>query len=143
MLTTGNILCSIVIIFVTCAGFLKLIDLSAFEQSLESWKLISPSIRKIVLYIVPTCELCSGCMWALNIKRRFVAVSVLMMLGIFAGSLGIHLAVSDPPQCACFGALSEFVRIQSDWRWMMFRLIALSGVLLLGIILQKDRNRGT
>lgn len=84
----------------------KLLDVSAFAESLSSWTLVNlAGVRWLVAVGVPTVELCLGLLWILAIARWKVALLQAVMVLIFGVAFALEVFAGGKPACSCFGVL--------------------------------------
>lgn len=98
------------------AGMLKFADLGAFIRALNSWTLLPKWAIPGVAAFVPMLEGAILVVW-LGARQRHAAVWLAAaLLAIFCSALGAQALFGPLPACHCFGALSSYLRTQSDAR---------------------------
>lgn len=98
------------------AGFLKLVDLRTFAESLQSWQLIPGDLRVVIALVLPFVEFCAGMAYFLNRWKKGPAFVGWCILGLICGATTAHLLWSVEPTCRCFGALSSYLAQKSEAR---------------------------
>ncbi|MBX3321535.1 MAG: hypothetical protein KF757_00955 [Phycisphaeraceae bacterium] len=127
---------SVVVIFILMiAGVTKLADLQSFAVSVGTWTLVPPLAHPIITVLVPVFELLLGLLLIANISFRVVSSIAIGLLVIYSAIYVAHVAFAEPPDCACFGKLYLFNRMNQDavsalWRNAVLVLLLVPGLLI-------------
>jgi prepilin-type N-terminal cleavage/methylation domain-containing protein len=113
------------------AGVAKLLDLSAFERDLASWRLIPNWARDIVVVCVPMLEVILFVSWLLwkEQRRRICRVTIGLLIGVTCAYV-IETFMIGPPTCACFGLLSAYLDLRDGLLTILMRNMFLATLLL-------------
>lgn len=122
----GTIVASIVAL----AGCAKLLDWSAFAESVDDWSLLPGFAKSLAAYAVPPLEVAAGVAW---FNRRTRALSTLMMvalLSMIVVVVTVHWARNVRPDCNCYGKVMDWITKGERYRATVWP----SGILLAGAL---------
>lgn len=93
-LTVGSIFCA--------SGFLKVLNMNGFVESLMTYELLPNSIIGIAAIVVPLVELIFGLLFVLGVKTRLIAWILLGQVMVFT-SFGFAAFIQGRMvDCGCF-----------------------------------------
>lgn len=121
------------------AGFLKIIDLAAFAEALNTWTLLPSRLRLVSAVLVPAAEISLALCWLLRVApiRGIVALGVMLIL--FTAMFAVQSLFAEPPQCNCFGVWLEFHRTQDSWESTLARNAVLIVIWAVGLVLWRAK----
>lgn len=108
-------------------------------DSVESYTVLAPRLRDVMLWSVPVLELMPVLMLSLG-WGRFAGLAGLALLGAFTGGTVWQFTTAQPPTCACFGEWLALEISQSSIYSTLLRNAAFAVVGICGIVLW---NRGS
>lgn len=126
----GAAVASVAMLVLLVAGLSKLADVPEFIRSLGTWTLIPGWGRVVIGFSVPLVELGLGLGWfVLAPQRRRLAVAAILMLLVFSGMYGAHLALGVRPDCGCLGKILAFKEDMNTAQIVLLRNALLAGSL--------------
>ncbi len=109
------------------AGFLKLLDPSAFLSAILTYEVLSHELSAIAALWVPYLELCAGACLVFRVLKggaRIVAIGLLMVFLVLLVQAALRGLNVD---CGCFGSSSTSA--ESGFAWPIARdLLMLAGL---------------
>lgn len=135
----GNVMLSIFAATMLVAGILKIVNLSAFAEALNSWTLIPTRIRLASAVLVPAAEISLALCWLLRVAPIRGIVGLGGMVILFAVVYAAQSLFAEPPQCNCFGVWLEFHRAQDSWKTTLVRNGVLIAIWSIGLVLWRAK----
>lgn len=133
----GGTMIALAMLVLLLAGAAKLLDVPEFRASLSSWKLIPEALRPPLAVGVPLMEFLVAGLWIVGIRRRVMLQIALCLVAVFMAGTSMHLRLSTPPECRCFGLLERLFaeeqgRVANLWQGGIVLLFLVLGALLCG-----------
>jgi peroxiredoxin len=88
------------------SGSVKLLDVQAFAQALNSFAVVSPRFVPALTYAIPLAEICLGAAFILMIRVELTANILTGVLVLFTAVIFEKLIEGAKLSCGCFGDLS-------------------------------------
>lgn len=125
----------LVVATLTTAGVAKLVDLAAFAQALQGWTIIPVTLRWIAILVVPVLEALALPVWLVSRRRNTTTGVALLAILTFSLLLVVQTAVSEAPDCGCFGKLVPYKQGIDSVQLVLTRnsvlcMFAVAGILL-------------
>lgn len=129
----GRITVGTVFVIVGIAGLLKCLDLPVFQDTVDTWTLLSTWTKWLIVISLPPLEMILAVLWLGGIERSRLQGVMLALLAGFGLAYTAHLTLTEPPKCGCFGLVDEYFKGLSAGRMALWRDCALIAALGAGI----------
>ncbi|MDQ7013123.1 MAG: type II secretion system protein [Planctomycetota bacterium] len=130
---------AIVMVVLGSAGLLKLADLNAFRNAIESWTAIPNMIRPAIVLAVPVFELSLAGLWFARIGPRLTRAAGLCFLIVTTSVYLGHAVFVEVPDCGCFGLIAKAEASHRTAIFVVARNSFLIGLLLISMSAGRKR----
>jgi len=131
----ARVLIAIPLFVILAAGLAKIVDLGEFRASLDTWTLLSDSMRDVLTPTVPAAELAVGAWWLILRGRQRAVCAGAVLLLVYSLAYSLHYLLAAPPACGCMGKFLVFEHAQETAVFLLGRnatlLLMLAGGLWL------------
>lgn len=99
----------------------KLLDVPRWEQGLETWTILPPLLRSMLVFAVPAAECLVVLLWLTGVQRRVTLALGIAMLVLYSAALAIRVWLAGPPDCQCLGRLAAYFDQFGGFEWLFVR----------------------
>jgi prepilin-type N-terminal cleavage/methylation domain-containing protein len=121
----GTLTAGTISVLMVIAGTGKLLDLSSFRSSLDTWALLPQQAKTLLTVAIPLAEVFLGLTAILNRSRQAYLLIGVLLAG-FTGFYLIHVVYAEPPDCNCITKLAAF----ESWQDSAAEVVVRNSVIL-------------
>lgn len=142
-ISAGSLLVGMAMAVMLVAGSMKLLDLETFRRSLLTWRYLSDWLIDVLWVGLPAAEAVIPVLWLFGVRRRAMERTMAAILVSMLTVIGVHWLRGEQPTCKCLGALSGYLSLQSETRFLLLKTSIVLGAMFCGhLLLLADRGIG-